>query len=661
MTKPQLKTHLFVLALGLFLSFPLSSQAQTLSEIENGLAITDPAIVRSLEYGGWSIGPVLGKPVGPSGFLVNSQLKTLPAVTGILASLQSEFEEYQKTHPDTGVGLKFGKRLFDMNFLNSSLSRFALVGVVNRMDRGFVETKTCGEVRLIYRLAYMVTANDEKVSSRLPMTLNVVMAARSVGSTETCAEVAKRWLKIKSETKTRAPREITKQLLASGSPLSLEYLKTDNLLRLETNMQIVRWPAVVRADFGGHAEYLLKVYRWNQNKSTFQESTLENQIDRTKLLADPALLAQFKTWLAQPDNIAQLDRGTLILPEIFLAKKAISTAPGGLARSANRPFLNIFSTEEVEQILSSPKTFPLEFLKSAQGFQRRLDEMTCTGCHQTRTVAGFHFMGRDPLGRYPGNSVFAPASAHFFGDLPRRHLVLEAIANAQEPDYRRSFAARPADVFAKGLQGSGLFNAWGAHCAGADTASGKQAIDASFIQWTCAKGLVCRSIHRSEFEPGMGVCLPATTPQVGDPTEFGAVKTIAYGKDQYLRETTLPMPNPELYTSQPQSATPGNKTGGFPGSMLHLKTCDHLTPEATCGPLPGSKDGFNACLGKGQNFLRCLREFSTQMGLRGCDAMQPCRDDYICAEGAGTERGVCVPPYFLFQFRVDGHPLSQTR
>jgi hypothetical protein len=52
--------------------------------------------------------------------------------------------------------------------------------------------------------------------------------------------------------------------------------------------------------------------------------------------------------------------------------------------------------------------------------------------------------------------------------------------------------------------------------------------------------------------------------------------------------------------------------------------------------------------------------------LKGCDANEPCRDDYICARTAAghsaskdaRERahGACIPPYFLFQLRVDGHP-----
>ena len=29
--------------------------------------------------------------------------------------------------------------------------------------------------------------------------------------------------------------------------------------------------------------------------------------------------------------------------------------------------------------------------------------------------------------------------------------------------------------------------------------------------------------------------------------------------------------------------------------------------------------------------------------------------------GRGDQRGVCIPPYFVFQFRSDGHPAPLTR
>ncbi len=106
----------------------------------------------------------------------------------------------------------------------------------------------------------------------------------------------------------------------------------------------------------------------------------------------------------------------------------------------------------------------------------------------------------------------------------------------------------------------------------------------------------------------------------------------------------------------PQSGTAGSSTGGFLNGSIRTKTCDGLSPEAVCGPLPAAKSGFNMCLTQ-KSFAACIKEYATGAGLRGCDFKNPCRDDYICSESFDNTRGACVPPYFLFQFRVDGHPL----
>ncbi len=56
-----------------------------------------------------------------------------------------------------------------------------------------------------------------------------------------------------------------------------------------------------------------------------------------------------------------------------------------------------------------------------------------------------------------------------------------------------------------------------------------------------------------------------------------------------------------------------------------------------------------------------MKKFTKPTGIRRCSRENPCRDDYICAESLvqGLEdEGVCVPPYFTIQFRVDGHPVS---
>jgi hypothetical protein len=125
--------------------------------------------------------------------------------------------------------------------------------------------------------------------------------------------------------------------------------------------------------------------------------------------------------------------------------------------------------------------------------------------------------------------------------------------------------------------------------------------------------------------------------------------------------------------------------------------------------------GFNGCLDEVKEGKRtpdsCFRIYTSFAGVRACDPANPCRDDYICMGpagltaanaaarlhqrqqdrdheahdnrvsqflrdqlalhyfgeripdeaflnrngGLGDRRGVCIPPYFIFQFKADGH------
>jgi hypothetical protein len=84
-------------------------------------------------------------------------------------------------------------------------------------------------------------------------------------------------------------------------------------------------------------------------------------------------------------------------------------------------------------------------------------------------------------------------------------------------------------------------------------------------------------------------------------------------------------------------------------------TADCSSAGATCGAI-AILDSFNACLARGESFLACIRGNTSPAGLRACDVDSPCRDDYVCARSGGG--GVCLPPYFVFQLRVDGHSSS---
>ena len=92
---------------------------------------------------------------------------------------------------------------------------------------------------------------------------------------------------------------------------------------------------------------------------------------------------------------------------------------------------------------------------------------------------------------------------------------------------------------------------------------------------------------------------------------------------------------------------------GFPGGMC-AAACGAGGPEATCGSI-ALLTPFNNCIARGEPFEACVRANVRPADLRRCDFTHPCRDDYVCAR-AGKDLGTCIPPYFLFQMRVDGHP-----
>ena len=295
------------------------------AQLEKGVAITNIAYLRSLEDRGYSIGALLLQSER-EGVVSNLDLAKIPAFQPVLASIQSEMADYQKKHPGTGVGIKnFSKRLFDISYLTDNRARFVLVGIINRMDQAFKSPETCGEIRFIYRLAYAVTVENENVASRLPMTINLIYNHKSADSSIDCATIANQWL--------------------NGDPLATSAFDRKAFKQLEINLQIVRWPAAIASDFGGRAEYLLKVYKWNGQ--SFNEAPMDNQIDREKLLADPALLKEMRAWLLQPEIQSQIDKGTVQIPEKYLARRAFSLSPGGINRSSNRPFSGLFTEKDL--------------------------------------------------------------------------------------------------------------------------------------------------------------------------------------------------------------------------------------------------------------------------------------------------------------------------
>lgn len=482
--------------------------------LTRGTAITDPDLLRKLDqHDALTISRLLWPERNADVPLTTdlmfsslSQLKDIPP------AIDAEFDRYiirqRAAYPTEtiGVGEGFDVQLFDRANLKSRDTRFVLAGIVNRMDRAYVAEDSCGEIRLIYRLAHFETRLDGgKTATRLPMTLNLVMKARDARQTDasgkpvSCAEVARRWL----------DNGDWQGLIGSS------FHPDDAMLdRIETNIQISIAPKSALHDF--RSDYLLKVFKYNAATKTFEEGALENQIDRDRIVADNDLRRELKDWLLAPQNLREFDRGTVLIPEKFLARAAVVPTPAGLDASALQPEFGmmqgegngdpVFTDNDVVGALKQAAARgDMQNIRSVAGFQRRLNDVTCSGCHQTRGIGGFHFPGVDWLADKPSNSTIVPASPHFFGDQVRRRDILTAFAAGKHPDFSRGFASRPQTRGSRELADTEYEDGWGAHCSLQNAGSG--APDRSFTSWTCAKGLTCQAAAASSR---IGMCFIKT-------------------------------------------------------------------------------------------------------------------------------------------------------
>lgn len=506
-----------LLALALLCLSPLGP-ARGAPLLERGTAVTDPGALRELDHGPLGLARMLGAP--PSRPLTDDVLFVLPAMAPIRKALDAEFERYMQKHKTElpsqtiGVGSQFDFELFDRGQLYSDATRFVLSGVINRMDRAYVDPESCGEIRLIYRLAQIDAppVGDHGASARLPMTLNLILKAKADGSTAslTCGTIARHWLETADWTLTGPA--LAEKLTSDSGPLSL--IGPANIERIETNIQIAHVAQTPAHDF--RTDYLLKVFDYDRETKAFGEATLEDQIDRERLLSDEKLKRDFRDWLLDPAHLSEFDRGTVLIPKQFLATRAIAPTPIGFSSSPLQPAFGmvqgegdnpVFSTDDVVTALrrAAAGGIALQNIRSVAGFERRLNDITCAGCHQTRGIGGFHFPGVDWMAEHPSNTLIVPASPHFFGDQVRRRDILVAIRDGKPVDYSRGFSERPQLRGSRELAGTEYDDGWGAHCYGLQAKVGNKAADndGSFTSWGCAKGLACQVMSETSR---MGMC-----------------------------------------------------------------------------------------------------------------------------------------------------------
>jgi hypothetical protein len=512
----------FLVTIIVLLCSALPASAEQGAALERGTAITDPPALRELDRGRFGLGHVLS-PIGSADAPIdNTHLFALPSMAPVRAAIDGEFDRYILKHKadlpgeTIGVGTAYDFQLFDRALLYSQDSRFVLAGIVNRMDRAYLGEANCGEIRLIYRLTRTIApeSGNGAASSRLPMTLMVLLRAKADDATDrsgakiTCAEIARRWLVAGDSPLTGA--ELAAKLISKDGPLDL--IRPENIDRIETNLQIAHAPKSVVRDF--RTDYLLKVFRYDAQAQLFEQAPLENQIDRERIFADEKLKQDFKAWLLDPAHFSELDRGTILIPEKFLATSAIAPTPIGFGASSLQPAFGLVQGEgaaadpvfrETDVVAALKKAAgsggTLQNIRSLAGFERRLNDVTCSGCHQTRGIGGFHFPGVDWVASNPSNSAVVPASPHFFGDQIRRRDILTAMRDGRRPDYTRGFSSRPQLRGSTELAGTEYEDGWGAHCylQRANAADN----DRSFKSWTCAEGLACQVVGKATR---MGMC-----------------------------------------------------------------------------------------------------------------------------------------------------------
>lgn len=610
-------------------------ETTSLPEGEPVVAITHAGLLRSLEEQGLDLcsrfeallGPALMRPDQmPEARPVSCTNAALPSrAWGALAGrVVGELARVRRADPAAGVDVaRFSHRLFDERWLGAPNARFDLVGVSQRLDRIPFEAGSCGEVRLLYRLSYVEETAGESVTSRLPMTLALEYRMRpddtDASSRSPCQELARSWHTTlhPSDPALAAP-------LLSG-PLAPRALGPAHVLRVVLNVQTVRWPSTVRGDLGGHAEYLLAAFHWDDERGRLLPEPLENTPDVPALTADPKRKGELKRWLLE--HVDAIDAGAVQIPARFLATSALSVSPRGMTRRANRPFRTLFSPADF-----AGETFGGTYVRSPEGLLRRLDDLSCVGCHQSRSVAGFHWLGEDGPEVSAGNALVSPVSPHVEDELQRRRALTRALARGERADFVRP----PAEANREA--------GYGSRCGLGD---------ASFSDWTCAPGLTCVPY---DVAPGertvLGTCLPEQ-PEAGDPCELGhGVPHVDPHKDRIAFQGLGPCA---------EGAVCNRSVVGFPGGMC-TSHCADASDHVRCGPLAVLAP-FNACLARGEPFPRCLERHVRPVGLRACSRSSPCREDYICAraQADNPEAGVCLPPYFLFQLRVDGHSPARAK
>ncbi len=237
---------------------------------ESFILIRDPEVLELLEKKGFSLSSMIANEE-----TVNLEIlfKKNANYKKIADTIRTDLRELMNKEK-SGVGMAFSKRVFDANWFSSAFAQFELVGVINRIDRAVFDPATCGETRLVYRLAYHSKTGNY---SRLPVTFMVkfINPAAELSSSlraANCAGIAAKWI---------YPAQLDNNIqladwLVKQGPLS--NYTAQNSSSIEFNLQAMRIPSKARPDLAGNATYLLRAFSWNSARELVPKF-LENTID----------------------------------------------------------------------------------------------------------------------------------------------------------------------------------------------------------------------------------------------------------------------------------------------------------------------------------------------------------------------------------------------
>ena len=396
------------------------------------LFVEQPIVLYELEDAGYDFGSLFGA----SGTRDLERLyREAPAYKAIVDTIGADLGQLREEIKAGGrtlhefTGAETG-RVMDMRWLRSPGARLRLVGVVNRLDRrDFHDLRGeagCGEMRLIFRLAYSFQQGRQGQGRcrRKCRSISTRSTTCCRSRTARCRDVALRW--------TPAGWPDRRRQMAGRRPLDRQHLR---FRQLELNAQVVRFPSGQEPQFGGQAVYLMRIFGIDGDRVS--ELPLENTPDVARISADAALKAELAAYVR--DNAQAIDQGVYMIPDRLLARKAISYSTFGNARQVNHPFAPLLSPQDFAGLDFSQD----RLVHSPEALLERLDNGTCQGCHQSGATAGFHFIGLDDKFTSPLNRIEVGISPHFHAELPRRDAYVAAVAAGREPNRFRPLSFAP--------------------------------------------------------------------------------------------------------------------------------------------------------------------------------------------------------------------------